>query len=760
MKDQNSVFDADSKSLHSLFISEGGVAGFRIPVYQRQYDWDKSNVIRLFEDILSGLIYCVEDEDSLTFLGTIIVLTEEKKERGFDGESLAIIDGQQRLTTVAIIACLLHEKIRQRFDEYKNSPLFGENKDFEGWISDEISQIKTMLVDFSFGEQRVGPTSYPFPRVIRENEDNRDKSFQDSEYRSTIGSFLFEFSQHIKNDRSESFEFDFNKISKDTKFFSRNVELIKNLLDFNDDDDTELNVDFIKNEDFQKRGIRELYKKLTNYNESQTNRITAHCAKSKGIELNLLRLIVFSRYLMAHVHVTLVKTRHEKYAFDIFDSLNTTGEPLTAIQTFKPQVIRFENEEKKYEGSTCEECFETVNSYLDNYSSSDARQKESKEIVVSFALYNSGKKETLSLDPQRKYLRGNFNLISGSDKKRDFVNGLKEIVVYKSRFWSSNDFGNSLISDEAKLCLMFLRDMKNTLSIPILARFYFESQKKGNQLLFDQAVKALTAYIVIRRASTVGTASIDSDLRAIMAIGRRVKNKLSIPLCKGVDKTNRILTIEEFQEYLREWLEKSKVEITSMKTWVDKISSVPIYSSSGPLTRFVLLAAYNHTRILDNGELQRARNSMETEYFNSSCWTRKEFGTVEHVAPDSMASNSGWDTKIYEVPHLRHTIGNLVLLPKPENEIVANKDWISKKKYYDAFSSETIEGIESIEKEGKSEGFVFSSKSKQILKINEHLPMIRSIVNVEVWDAEFIKKRSENLANLAWEQFATWLGYE
>ncbi|MEN0003943.1 MAG: DUF262 domain-containing protein, partial [Bacteroidota bacterium] len=110
-KNSDSVFDAEAMSLLELYRCEGGVAGFKIPIYQRPYDWDKDNIERLFEDISSGLRWRATNPNSLSFLGTIIVLDEEKKELSFDGRSLSVIDGQQRLTTISLIACLLWDEL-------------------------------------------------------------------------------------------------------------------------------------------------------------------------------------------------------------------------------------------------------------------------------------------------------------------------------------------------------------------------------------------------------------------------------------------------------------------------------------------------------------------------------------------------------------------------------------------------------------------------------------------------------------------------
>ena len=45
---------------------------------------------------------------------------------------------------------------------------------------------------------------------------------------------------------------------------------------------------------------------------------------------------------MNRVQVVVVSASKEEYAFDMFESLNTTGEPLTAFETFRPRVIEIE----------------------------------------------------------------------------------------------------------------------------------------------------------------------------------------------------------------------------------------------------------------------------------------------------------------------------------------------------------------------------------------------------------------------------------
>ena len=119
MSRKDNVFEARSLSLHELVITDGAVAGFRIPIYQRHYDWDKAHLVRLFEDVLSGLLWCKEDDDSLAFLGTLIVVEERKKEQDFDGTSLSVIDGQQRLTTLSLLSSVLYNRLNELISSIK-----------------------------------------------------------------------------------------------------------------------------------------------------------------------------------------------------------------------------------------------------------------------------------------------------------------------------------------------------------------------------------------------------------------------------------------------------------------------------------------------------------------------------------------------------------------------------------------------------------------------------------------------------------------
>lgn len=91
--------DAGKLWLLREFIGTNRVL-FKIPVYQRNYDWSESNCNRLLNDIKN-----IIDTKEKHFLGTIVFM----KDGGFSLTECIIIDGQQRLTTMMLLLKALYD---------------------------------------------------------------------------------------------------------------------------------------------------------------------------------------------------------------------------------------------------------------------------------------------------------------------------------------------------------------------------------------------------------------------------------------------------------------------------------------------------------------------------------------------------------------------------------------------------------------------------------------------------------------------------
>lgn len=73
----------------------------RIPIYQRNYDWKKENCDKLFEDILE----LIGRPGKKHFTGSIIFQNDSYS------EAKIIIDGQQRITTIALLLAAMRDEI-------------------------------------------------------------------------------------------------------------------------------------------------------------------------------------------------------------------------------------------------------------------------------------------------------------------------------------------------------------------------------------------------------------------------------------------------------------------------------------------------------------------------------------------------------------------------------------------------------------------------------------------------------------------------
>ena len=107
---------------------------------------------------------------------------------------------------------------------------------------------------------------------------------------------------------------------------------------------------------------------------------------------------------------TIVTTKSEDDAFDMFEALNTTGEPLTAFETLKPRIIEAETL-ARYEHSASHQHIKAVEEYLDKFKKAEEKQTATSELLVPFALAETGHKLQKRLSEQRRYLRDEYDTL-------------------------------------------------------------------------------------------------------------------------------------------------------------------------------------------------------------------------------------------------------------------------------------------------------------------------------------------------------------
>jgi len=765
------LFEAYAASPLETAMLHDGRVGFRIPEYQRQYDWSEKNIERLYFDLLNGFRRYADgaNASAFTFLGTLILVKERAKEQEFSGVSVAVVDGQQRLTSLTLIACALCEDLRRHLYNIDFSII--DNTTAE-WLAREAEDRLFALYRCAIGSQHVSPTeTVPFPRIVRSN-DSRAKRKIDSDYRSPIARFLDGFAEYFRDTNKIEYIPSFLGEGTDVDKLADNYQLIRQLVANLNDDDwyEETECEQFDVQWTERSQCRDLFEKLNDvvHDESKRNRTISNLSKSEGLH-KFVRSLLFSSYFCNCVALTRVTTEDEEAAFDIFDALNTTGEPLTALETLKPRVIAFENSIKQYAGSPSERSFEKLHEYVDlRMPSTSKKQAETKKLIVTFALYIQGRKESEDLASQRNFLRKSYeeSIRGASDSGRNYIESLADLAEFRYYHWEKDGirqlsrFYKSPELNIIQLLSSLIRDMNTSLALPIIFRYWSPQLNSQQESEFAEALRAVSAFLVLRRAATGGTAGIDGDFRGIMAPreGRGINRKFG--LCAGVGHENPLLSVGELKNALRSLLER-KLKVLDKESWVENVSANPLYSHSKELVRFMILAAANHSAPSSDGcgtwtreGVKRSTN--EGIFLNYETWVKNYYSTVEHIAPDSRQER-GWPVDLYQDNILRHTIGNLTLLPADENSAIGSDSWEKKRKFYLAVTERSETEQKQRIQEARNAGIRFSKTTINILETGERLPLLDPLRSVDHWNKQVVQVRSKNIARLCWDVVWPWL---
>lgn len=114
-------------SINDIYFSNRGASIlYKIPIYQRNYAWEREEIYALIKDVRDSL------EKTVYYIGTLV--TYKREDNVFE-----VIDGQQRLTTIYIILkalgietisnTLTYSARKISASTIEKMPDFGEEKD-------------------------------------------------------------------------------------------------------------------------------------------------------------------------------------------------------------------------------------------------------------------------------------------------------------------------------------------------------------------------------------------------------------------------------------------------------------------------------------------------------------------------------------------------------------------------------------------------------------------------------------------------------
>jgi hypothetical protein len=455
-----------------------------------------------------------------------------------------------------------------------------------------------------------------------------------------------------------------------------------------------------------------------------------------------------------------IQSISEVRAFDMFQSLNATGTPLTAIETFKPLVVNSANSKgQKFKNSNFDTYFKQIESLMQNLRSASSKNQRTNEYLTLFPSTYDGKKLTKQFSAQRKWLIDKYNECSCLQDKEEFIHQMGDIATYsKEIIYSSKSLRDSLPDwsevDEserklASFCLLYLKDANHRMSHTILSRFYAMSmrEKAGEtnaKLNFVKACQVVAAFFTLWR-SALSTTGLDEIYRKLL------QEKMSWK------KGNEQLNLAVLKQYFKETLESKGIGRQS--DWKSKAINDLRYDKISKVCRFVLFVT-SHDTIPDSTEpglMKIGKLGSCPFYLEPSKWSSDELKSVEHIAPQNPSTD--WDAALYD-NDLYEQIGNLTLLPIDINSSASNKNWIEKLIYYRHLAETDPDKLENLQKEAENQGLSLHSKTIELLKKVSTKHHILSIVELGIknkWDKTVVEKRTERICDILWEKMNTWL---
>ncbi|MCX4640788.1 DUF262 domain-containing HNH endonuclease family protein [Streptomyces platensis] len=776
------IFEAQSKSLREL-LSDNGL-GLYLPPYQRPYGWGRDKVEKLLDDTLHGLKNLGEAPDSFTFLGTVITIHDVNHvtvkpivKPEVPSKVLTVIDGQQRLSSLLILLVGLHNLIRQR-----------AWKVFKGKTPDPTDSARTSLysetinilqmLGAAFYERKNFGTTPIYPRLIRAFMDQWAKDEKLKKYESPIANLIYTYSVLADSQSAASKPTDFRPKARPNSGEGEG-DLIKR---FN-----EIRTALTKLA--QRKSIEELedlpplatlatgieFQRALFNHELDPELCTWLGHLQDEPEAELMRLVMFAAYGLNRIALTVVQGKDEDYAFTIFESLNTTGEPLTAFETFLPRVVMAEKIQD-YQDSDAHAYMKAVQGYLDHFDVGDKLQNATRDLLVTFALAETGKKLSKRLPDQRVYMRDTFDRHKDSaDDRSAYLRHLSDTAAFVGKTWEPaansprtlSGLEATAMTDTVKLCLAFLNSLNHTIAIAPLVRFYSdavhadEGEARSKRIVeFEKAIKAITAFTVFWRATRRGTGNIDSQYRAVMAgdsitdIGPLAR-QWAVP---DASKPDPIVDAEALKKELAARLSHPKHGgVPNLASFLASASALPLYSISRPLTRFLLLAAYHDTiEDPENPGLIIQGKAGVASCFTADGWADETHLTIEHIAPQQ--ATSGWDQEFYSQKETVHKLGNLVLAPGAANTSLSSRPWTEKKVLYAALGAPTADDAKAIL---NSSGLTFAQTTEDLAAMSRYLPHLRALGQREdEWNPRFMDQRAGVLLRLAYTRLKGWLGLE
>jgi len=438
----------------------------------------------------------------------------------------------------------------------------------------------------------------------------------------------------------------------------------------------------------------------------------------------------------------------------MFEALNTTGEPLTSLETFKPKIVEDEGI-KNYETSGSKSYFDTIDQYLESFDDAGKKHKETSRILLAFSISETGERISKHISDQRNFLLNRYREFGDDiEQKRAFIKRIRDVVLVLYKEWEGKPEFFSNKEDEQnllELCFSVLVSSNHEITLPILQKA-FSSDNFSNSLEKTKLLKGIVSFFALWRGSHSNTAGIDTVYRDIFKNGIEDVS-LSAQNVKTSDELDLDKLLKGFKHKLKNKI--SSGDFSSFREdWINKASKVPLYKSNKPITRLFLLISMHDCSEGETPELLSVGTEGSCPMLNYNMWNKfslvgEKSLTIEHIIPQNPGQDWGVDN---ENRDLVHTLGNLTILPKSENSSLGNNCWDHKKAFFKSMCSKDYTDRQEV-----IDGLEISETTRTLLQNSACSPYLESISNIEVFDLETIEKRGKNMLGIVFDRLISWL---
>ena len=617
---------------------------FIIPSYQRPYAWDDNH----FEDLLNTIKENKDKDNRKAFLGSVIVASKKSKENEAVGkQQYFLIDGQQRVTSFLLLLRFIFQKL----------------KDLEKKSENEILEIKKSLQNAHNEGNTHNVQIYTEQMKDKENETEKRE-----EKLKNIEDILQPHRIKRESNNSESLE--------------------KNILKY-----IILGKDNLHGENIKK--IKSIFEDKIN---------DAEYIKDPATTISMIQYLDYILDNCIFCFLTITGSDSEDYAIDIFNSLNSTGEPLTAFEILKSLIYKkFSKKEQKQNKNILTDKFNDIEKSLKEKKFNKIKQNKYTDRLILFINMMTDELQVENLSSFRDKRNLLDKIINFSEEKiKKMILTMHSLHKFILENWEDKKapFQEKNLDVESKLIFNFLQSIKHDRVAPVLYYFY------ENEENLNKAIKMCACFTCLWRggSSNGGTDGIDNKYGKI--IKELYKNEHS-----DIEILNRsILKILEKERGLKNHPKNQ---------WIDRFKNIDIYKKN-KIARFLLFIAF-HKKDFDSKNKKIKKSKLK--FLTTDNWNGKEYKTIEHIIPKSKKNID--------------RIGNLVLLPSDINNQAGAKSFEQKKSIYENCLKSDSENM-------------------------PYIPILKEIVSYDHFnDDAVVNQRGERIAESIWRTLAEdWLGWQ